>query len=294
MKKKGLIITLVTVLIIGAFGGYWHLKNREKPVDPIDEGEKSIKKIAVFERAEDDSGLIAFLDEDDNTLQTLKIPYPIMTLYNDHSVYYSYDGEKYEGYNFITKKASKVIENVEEYPLSMSDDGGYVAYSDGVVYFHCPDGSESSSKIYLSDGGVTHKDLYCLIDSSNNLCVYDIKNNYNLLYKERLSSAEYLFLVVVNDEIYVVDDYGFTRVQKEGISMTYTYQVGFTSIYNVVLDHIFLEVDGDVVAYKIDFDKYHLILTEDKDESLYQDVDFDQLFADYYQQGYELYDFYVY
>ena len=268
MKK--FLILLITLLSL--FG----CANKANSVDT--------KRIAILKNDSED--LILFLDNDDDILAEKKIEQSEYFYYQDSILYYSSDGSAYSGININTLEDSKGLKNVVGSLLVYQDDDSFITYQNGQAYTVDYFGVQTPLEGYLCFYCYDSKNFY-MLDYSNFLYIYS-REDYSLIKKERISGSNYLNFVVINDQVYLVNDNGYTSISEEDSNYTYIYPNDFNEIDNSYGDLLFVHENKEQAIYRVSFDNNKMVLTDVYDEIYYREIVYSQEFKDYYDQGYEV------
>jgi len=250
---------------------------------------KEVKRVVTFAKADTNSGLILFYDEDFNLLFTKECEYPYMLFYDDDAIYVSEDGENYSSFLYANGKEGRKLTNIKN-PIDILYDDSYFTYQEGGFCKIYMDGGESCKTDYVSALYKNENYIY-YIDSSNMLHICD-GESFEEISSGYVESSEFLSFTKVDGKVYIANDYGFTLIDGTEIGSTYVYPNDFTELNNVNGKMIFFEENGESAVYLVSFDKYKMILTPYYNEEYYRNIDFDKEYQDYFDQGYEIVDFY--
>ncbi len=267
--KKLWIILIVLLLLSGC---------------SADKNEIDTKRIAILSNKEEN--LILFLDNDDDVLAEKKIELSEYFYYQDNNLYYSSDGKDYKGVNINSLEDVKGLKNIIGRLLVYQDDDSFITYQNGqaytVDYFGAQTPLEGYMCLYCYD-----ENYFYMLDYSNFLYVYSLKD-YSLIKKERMPASNYLNFAVIDSQVYLANDNGYTSINIEEKNYTYLYPNDFTSIDNNYGNLIFVQENKEQVVYRISFVDNKMVLSDVYDEIYYRDIIYSDEFRDYYQSGYEV------
>jgi hypothetical protein len=130
-------------------------------------------------------------------------------------------------------------------------------------------------------------DCFYMVDYSNFLYCYNL-SDYTLKSKIQLFNSEFFSLTEVNGKCYIVSSKGFTLIEEKEVTETFVYPYDFNEILNVTKDLIFVRENNEQVVYRVSFDEHKMKLEPVYEEVYYINIEFNELFEDYYKLGYKV------
>lgn len=242
------------------------------------------KRIAVLNK--DSESLILFLDNDNNVLAKKNIDYADHFFYCNDIFYFSNDGSNYKGINIYNLKDSNKLTNIVGSPLLYNDDGSYITYQNGQAYVVDDFGMQTALAGFLCSYAY-NDDYFYMLDYSNFLYIYSL-DDYSLVKRERIESNNYINLSTIAQNVYLVNDKGYTLLEPSGKNKTYLYINDFNEILNNYSDMLFVIENKEQVVYRVSFSKNQMELTVVNDEIYYRQIIYETEFSEYYGQGYDV------
>ncbi|NLZ76230.1 MAG: hypothetical protein GX914_06980 [Erysipelotrichia bacterium] len=273
MKKKILVI-LIALLIVFPLG----CQKEDKY--------SKYTRIVILSNKETDDSKILFMDNDHKIIYQLESQFIYEAIYIDDKLYVGKDKNNYQTIDCVTVEFTDDIYIKEGILLHYSKNGSYIVYLDGKCNVIDKEGNKKELEGYLLTQLVCN-DCFYMVDYSNYLYCYNL-SDYTLKSKIRLFNSEYISLTEVNDKCYIVSSKGFTLIEENEVTETFVYPYDFNEISNVRKDLIFVRENNEPVVYRVSFDEYKMILEPVYDEVYYADINFNELFEDYYKLGYKV------
>lgn len=277
MKKLFIILAAMAFVIMAAFrfsGGKY----------------SQVYSVGVLEKEESDEAVFVFLDENRNVVKDIKTAYPSAMFFDDSRVFYSTDDLNYTGINITDFKNDMNLSQVGGSLIAVNDDGSFFVQSETLqfvkddkrvdydcsVLFSCKD----EQYLYVIDEG------YALISFS--LLDGSLKDVYYL------PELAFINLCRIDGTVYLTDAIGYTQLKDGSRGLTYLYPDGIGEVTSVNRDLLFTWQNDEKVVYRVSFDSYSMKLELLLDESYYSNYNFEKLFEKYYQQGYEILNYFTF
>ncbi len=243
-------------------------------------------RIAVLANEEKNVSKILFINTDHEVVYELETEYVDEVVHIDDRLYVGKDKNNYQTINCVTIEFSKEIYVEKGVLLHYSENGSYVIYLDGKCNVIDKDGNRRQLEGYLLTYLVCNEFFY-VIDYSNYLYCYSV-NDYQLKSKTQLFNSEFFSLTEVAEKCYIVSNKGFTLVKEGKASDTYVYPNDFNEILNVYRDLIMVKENNEQMVYRVYFDEHKMLLEPVYEEIYYQNIDFNEIFEEYYDLGYKV------
>ncbi len=277
MKKlfQRLLVLLLILLTVGCANSF-----------------NDVHMVAVLGKADTDEAVIVLTDVAGNE-KSVKIAYPAEEYFGEDAVYYSADKRNYESISYKTLKSGDKLRDI-----------------DGIIVYHQANGCtyvyrDNSINVYRNDTRIrelSYQDirmfkvekgyLYCT-DRNNILSVYDVRDD-SLVKQLDASGIDPVNVTTIDGKTYLVSKKGYTLFDNMEIQSTYVYPMEFDEIEGCRGRYISVVKDYELFAYEVSFDEYRMIFSDDIDEEIIGYVDFEKLYSDWYQKGYEVINFYGY
>ena len=250
-----------------------------------------VHTVAVLGKADTDEAVIVVTDVNGRQ-KSKKIDYPAEEYFGEEAVYYSTDGKNYDslGYDDLRKKDR--IENLNGVIMYHAEDSCTYVYENGNRLAVYKDGSKLRE---FSLDGMTllkvEKGLLYHCDGNGTLRVYDVRSD-ELLHELDASSLYPLSVTTVEGNTYLVSYRGYTLLEDWQLGSTYVYPVQFDEIRNCRGRYITVTDNMELKTYEVSFDSHRMIMSDDIDDDIIGYVNFEKLYAAWYEKGYEVLNFY--
>ena len=262
MLKKILVLTVVLMMLAGC-------------------GQNRVTYVAVLEKTEENKAAIAFADEEGKMIFSEEIPIPSEVYFGDNAVYYSEDYSLYKSISFETFKPADTLNDVSGFILYHDQKTCSVIYN-GLGMAFMKDGK--TVKEYDWNGADFFRAykgrLY--VSGQNVLRIFDL-TTYELIKELYMKQSVYHSITEIAGKIYVVLDMGLMDVED---GTTYVYPTVIDSVVNCRGNVLAVSQNGEINMYYISFDSYGMLLEDNFDDQL-AEMDFEKMFSEYYEKGYE-------
>ncbi|MDO4378826.1 MAG: hypothetical protein Q4C64_06845 [Erysipelotrichia bacterium] len=229
---------------------------------------------------------VLFLDNENKVLAEKEIDFSQKFYYSKGIFYYSMDGQNYMGIDIHTLKEAEKLKNVCGSLIVYNDDDSYITYQNGQAYTVDSLGVQTPLQGYLCAYAYDDSYFY-MLDYSNFLYIYDL-SDFSLVKRERVNSSNYLNFAVINQNVYLVSDEGYTLINAKESNHTYLYPNDFKEILNNYGDLLFVKENKEQVVYRVSFTDLQMKLSVEYDEIYYREIVYQQDFSSFYQDGYEV------
>ncbi|MBQ1877436.1 MAG: hypothetical protein II161_01350 [Erysipelotrichaceae bacterium] len=249
---------------------------------------KETYSVAVLERSSRNDGIVVFLDADGEVLGDKPIGYPYEVYFGPDAVYYTVTGGDYQSFRYRERNRGDELKNIRGTIVYHSEKYGTIEYIDSCLYMYDPQRQQINHfEIDDIEDYYAAEDRIFLWNSSNDLYCFALETG-DLIYRMRGVSRGYVTIGKVAGQYYLVDENGYTLLGEEGIGYTYVYPMAIEEVIGAYRDYLAVNENGETAVYKVSFDKYAMKLTPEYDEKYLDDLDFEKMYAKYYQQGYEV------
>ena len=243
-------------------------------------------RIAVLSNEESNESKILFMDDDHEVIFQLETEFVDEAIHIDDKLYLGKDKNNYQAIDCVDVEFLDNVNVKEGTLLHYSENGSYVVYKDGKCIVFDKSDNQRVMEGYLLTYLVCN-DRFYMVDYSNFLYCYSI-NDYVLKSKTQLFNSEYIFLTEVDEKCYIVSSKGFTLIENDEVKDTFVYPYDFNEISAAKRDLLSVRENNEQMIYRVTFDEYKMILEPVYDEVYYADINFNELFEDYYKLGYKV------
>ncbi|MGN1399200.1 MAG: hypothetical protein ACI4WG_04290 [Erysipelotrichaceae bacterium] len=241
------------------------------------------ERIAII--SDDHTTKVLLLDNDNKVLAEKEIEGGYRFRLQNKDLFYSPDGVEYFSFNIDDLSEGLKLDDVFGYLLYVIDSDRYVTYQDGKAVY-----VDKSEQKYLEG----YLSIYCgddnyfyMVDYSNYLYIYQL-SDFSLVTKQRVANSNYLNFAKIDEQVYLVNDYGYSLIEPTGCSSTFFYPNDFNQIDNNYGNLLFVVENKEEMVYRVSFSKNQMVLEEEYNEIYYESLDFAEIFEAYYQQGYQV------
>lgn len=244
-----------------------------------------VRYLGVLQSSDKSTGLIVYLDEDYQEIGQQSCLNPLTFYKDEKSLYISADGSSYQGYALNGPQTTGSLRNITGELLVHNSNGSYYALQDNRLVFH--DGqqvSDMGQEVFSLS--YADEDYLYLVGYDNHLRVYDRKQ------ARKIADSIIFDLPVgfgrIEGQTCLATDRGIAPLKDGQMDLTLLYPVSFTSVSNIIDDHIFGYEGEELAVYTVRFDGLQMRLELEKDEIYYREVDLDELFRSYQNEGWKL------
>lgn len=245
---------------------------------------KATDYVAVLDQASSDSGLVVFLDENMKVIKEIKCVYPNTVNAYQSYIYISSDNIHYQSFDFV--KQEKMDDIVASGQLVGYKDGVSVIVGNDSVCF-IKNEKELACNYNEVNGFYLDDKYFYRVDRSSYISTYEIKTG-DFVTNTTIRGGSIIGFTEIESNTYVVNNEGLTLLEDGKASMTYLYPVVIDEIISVRGNHLYCYLNDELVVYKMSFNKYQLVLTDELEEKYYQDTNLDKLFKSYLDKGYDI------
>lgn len=243
---------------------------------------KKVTFAAVLEKQEENKAALVFTDREGTILNARDIEIPADVFFGDEAVFYTADYAVYESVVLEGFKKGDTLKNLTG-DLLYHKQGGCTAVFDGEkIVFILPDQTtreyEWQETVYFRSWGDR---LY--VCGSSCMRVFDLASCEQLAELSVMESGFY-GMTEIEGHVYLVTDNGYMDVES---GITYVYTRPFDDVVHCRQNVLTVSENDEICFYYVSFDSYGMILTDDFDDEVTM-VDFEKMFADYYEKGYEV------
>lgn len=245
----------------------------------------STEMVAVFSRASNDDGLLVLLDDEANSIKDIQTIYPLKNYIQDEKVYLSYDEKKYLVYNCYSGKKIGELNGVNGDLLYVDNKGNYVTSNAGYIYFFNNNNKpveqiECDYSYYIGNACE-----FYVVDQNKQFYYF---NDGVLMQQYSINSNNnYLSFALINGQVYLVSDNSYTLMDKGQMKMTYLILENY-DVIKAKNDLLFAYQDDELVCLRVSFSQFMIEFTPVYDEKYYREINFENEFSSYYENGYEI------
>lgn len=273
--KRFLIVMITVLALLGGCG------SRERP-----------RAVAVLENAEINSAVVVFIGKNNRELFAKVIDFPADVYFGDNELCYSLDNADYYAISYDSYRSSESLSGIEGYLMYHDPDLCTVIFNQGQMQFF-----RNAEKVQEFLWGETAmfrvEDALLYMISQGTMNIYDLKS-CELLYQTYVGESIYNELVKIDGNIYWVSDNGYSLIRDGVVEATYIYPRYFEAIESSVENRLMVVEEGEISLYDVSFDKYKMVLVPDYDEDYFNPMEFEKVFAKWYEKGYEVAYYQVY
>ncbi len=249
---------------------------------------EEVSSVAILLKEEEDSAMLIIMNTDDEVIYSSDIEIPSDVYFGDEAVYYSLNSSDYTSISYSNFKSGTELSGIEGTILYYQEDGCAFTYTNSGISVY-KDGEEVNSVIVDVLGATNGIDGNFYMVADNIFYVFDGESG-DLIDQETIQSSSFYAIVKLEDEIiYVVNDYGYTQYVDDSFSYTYVYQITFEEIEGARDNYILLVKNDEELVYEVALDEHSILtLTPLYDAELYENVDFEAIYSEWYEEGYEV------
>lgn len=272
--KKIFLVILITFLFLFSFG----CQKEDKY--------SKYTRIAILSNKETNDSKIMFMDNDHKIIYQLEAQFIDEAIHIGDKLYIGKDKNNYQTIDCVTIEFKDDIYVKEGMLLHYSENDSYIVYLNGKCNVIDKEGNKKELEGYLLTYLISN-DCFYMVDYSNFLYCYNL-SDYTLKSKIQLFNSEFFSLTEVNGKCYIVSSKGFTLIEEKEVTETFVYPYDFNEILNVTKDLIFVRENNEQVVYRVSFDEHKMKLEPVYEEVYYINIEFNELFEDYYKLGYKV------
>ncbi|MBR0385280.1 MAG: hypothetical protein IJI05_01875 [Erysipelotrichaceae bacterium] len=264
MIRKLLVVITILMMLAGC-------GNREK-----------VAFVAILEKTEENSAAVAFADKEGKMIFSKEIEIPAEVYFGDEAVYYSKDYITYDSVEYATFKSGDTLNDVPGFILYHLKGGFTVLFSNDVLKF-MKDGK--TVKEYSWQGTSFTKaykgKLY--VNDDIHLRIFSLEDG-ELLEEKMPVASMFSDLTEIDGRLYMATDYGFMDLEEGTV---YVYPRIFESIISCRDNVLTVSENGEICKYYVSIAANRMELKDDFDDEI-KNIDFEEMFPEWYEKGYEV------